>query len=306
MKIISLKNLLLAGILAASAGITSAQSETPARPATTRVITGMVVDKNGNPLSGAEVRATGGAETVYTEADGSFSIEVPVTLKSLTASYTGLRDCRLRTTSYNNMIFTLKDFNRTNGFVSVVGGATWALNNQPAINGAIPIVGLMGGAYRSWGGYFKITMGCASPGFETHPANRPTGDYYYDDDDDSYAHFPMLMGGVIKKLSNKFNVFLGLGAGPNYTTDYYYHQSINNNQTSESSSLYAECYWAPAVELGVMFRHRRINIIAGINYIAPSFDKDEESNHYSGGYSIYKDAFNDGNLSIFVGVGINI
>lgn len=116
----------------------------------------------------------------------------------------------------------------------------------------------------------------------------------------------MLMGGVIKKLSNKFNVFLGLGAGPNYTTDYYYHQSINNNQTSEGSSVYAECYWAPAVELGVMFRHRRINIIAGINYITPSFDKDEESNHYSGGYSIYKDAFNDGNLSIFVGIGINI
>lgn len=300
MKIISLKNLLLAGILAASAGVASAQSETPARPATTRVITGMVVDKNGNPLSGAEVRATGGAETVYTEADGSFSIEVPVTLKSLTASYTGLRDCRLRTTSYNNMIFTLKDFNRTNGFISLVGGATWALDNQPAMKGAVPFLGLMGGAYRSWGGYLKVTMGFANPGFDV-----PQTDYY--NYDDEFGHFPLLMGGVIKKINNKFNVFLGLGAGPNYTCDYYsYHNTSSENQIYESQSTYAECYWAPAVELGVMFRHRRINIIAGINYIAPSFDKDEESNHYSGDYSIYKDAVNNGNFSVFVGIGINI
>lgn len=56
---------------------------------TTKIITGKVVDKTGEPLPGALVSATGGAETVATEADGTFTIEVPVWLKNLTASYAG-------------------------------------------------------------------------------------------------------------------------------------------------------------------------------------------------------------------------
>lgn len=286
MKIISLKNLLLAGILAASAGIASAQSETPARPATTRVITGMVVDKNGNPLSGAEVRATGGAETVYTEADGSFSIEVPVTLKSLTASYTGLRDCRLRTTSYNNMIFTLKDFNRTNGFVSVVGSCNFALNSTPSIDGAIPQLGLMGGAYRKWGGYLKVLMGFGGQKYVTQYYNEVEG----------FPHFPVISGGAIRKLNEKFNIFFGAGAGPNYNL-YASPQDVAEGKANP------ECNWAPVVEAGVMFRYKKINAIVGLTYTTPSFDEREEPESPSHGWW---DGWNDGNLSIFVGVGINI
>lgn len=57
---------------------------------TTKIITGIVVDKGGEPVAGAYVNATNGPETVETAQDGSYSIEVPVWLKSLTASYYGL------------------------------------------------------------------------------------------------------------------------------------------------------------------------------------------------------------------------
>lgn len=57
---------------------------------TTKIITGIVVDRVGEPIEGAYVNATNGPETVETGSDGTFSIEVPVWLKSLTASYYGL------------------------------------------------------------------------------------------------------------------------------------------------------------------------------------------------------------------------
>lgn len=71
-------SLLLAGVTV----MTSAQ--------TTRVVTGAVIDKYGNPIPEAKVEATGGAESTVTNADGTFSIEVSQWLKSLTASYPGM------------------------------------------------------------------------------------------------------------------------------------------------------------------------------------------------------------------------
>lgn len=71
-------SLLLAGV----AVMTSAQN--------TRVVTGAVIDKYGNPIPEAKVEATGGAENTMTNADGTFSIEVSQWLKSLTASYPGM------------------------------------------------------------------------------------------------------------------------------------------------------------------------------------------------------------------------
>ncbi|WP_417471148.1 carboxypeptidase-like regulatory domain-containing protein, partial [Leyella stercorea] len=38
----------------------------------TRIIKGAVVDKNGNPLPGATVEATNGAESTTVDADGTF------------------------------------------------------------------------------------------------------------------------------------------------------------------------------------------------------------------------------------------
>ena len=61
-----------------------------AKAQSTKEVKGVVIDKNGNPLPGAKVQATGGAETAVTDADGTFNIEVSRWLKSLTATYPGM------------------------------------------------------------------------------------------------------------------------------------------------------------------------------------------------------------------------
>lgn len=290
-----LKHLILASIVAYSAPAVSAQnSETFS---TTRTITGMVVDKNGNPLSGAEVRATGGAETVYTEADGSYSIEVPVTLKSLTASYTGLRDRKLKTTSFNNMIFTLKPYNATHGFVNIVGTGVKVLGGEPKVGGMIPQLGIMGGAYRSWGGYAKIVMG----GFG--------GPNFWDGYEEcKFPAEPTVTGGVIKRITPRFNLLVGLGIGFNYNI--YAYEHLNYGESSDDNYSYIHKYpeadLAIAAEVGFMYHIKKLNIIAGVTYISPCLS---ERNYYNESYnSVYKemDNYNDGNLAIFVSVGLHI
>lgn len=264
---------------------------------TTRTITGMVVDKNGNPLSGAEVRAEGGAETVYTNADGSYSIEVPVTLKKLTASYTGLRDQKLSTTASPNVIFTLKPVKTTHGFVNLVGGASKVLGGEMTVDGMIPQAGVMGGAYRSWGGYFKIVMGFAGP----KPGNAWN---------EHFGQMPLMTGGVIKRISQNFNILVGAGAGVNYNLDVYGTEYFNRPEDSYLD-IYPESSWAAAGEIAFMYVHRKINIIAGVTYVSPCFDTWDSSHYsddsYNGPY--YYRSFsgdNNGNLNFFLSFGLTI
>jgi len=56
-------------------------------PQPTKTIHGVVTDEKGNPISGALVEATGGAENTYTAQDGTFTLEVSKWLLSATASY---------------------------------------------------------------------------------------------------------------------------------------------------------------------------------------------------------------------------
>ncbi len=59
--------------------------------ASTRTITGVVIDKDEVPIADATVEATGGAETVTTNAEGVFTMEIPFWLKSITVSYPGMK-----------------------------------------------------------------------------------------------------------------------------------------------------------------------------------------------------------------------
>lgn len=84
-----LRNLIYILMFIMTVGVASAQKYNNGQ-VTTKIITGVVVDGEGVPVAGAFVNATYGAETVETGSDGSYSIEVPVWLKCLTASYPGL------------------------------------------------------------------------------------------------------------------------------------------------------------------------------------------------------------------------
>lgn len=59
--------------------------------ATTRTIAGVVIDKDKVPIADATVEATGGAETVTTDENGAFTMEIPFWLKAITVSYPGMK-----------------------------------------------------------------------------------------------------------------------------------------------------------------------------------------------------------------------
>ena len=158
----------------------------------TKVITGAVIDKNGNPLPNALVEATGGAESVTTDADGSFRIEVPVWLKSLTAKYAGVEDKKIKLKNRSQVIFEMKP-KTGSWFLDLAYSAVFSGSDY------YTGLGLMGGYLGNWGGYAKISIPLGG------------GDYY----------IPSATIGVIKKIVNPLYLYLGAGYAPVYERDDY-------------------------------------------------------------------------------------
>ena len=149
----------------------------------TKEIKGAVIDKNGNPLPGAVVEATGGAESATVDADGTFSMEVPVWLKKVTARYAGM-ESKTKKIKNGDILFELSP-KKNKWFVSLVG--SFDLNSTE-----MGRIGVMAGYVRSWGGYVKVAPTIYEDGIE----------------------LPAITAGVVKSLSNTVNLYLGLGLMP--------------------------------------------------------------------------------------------
>ena len=162
----------------------------------TRVITGAVIDKNGKPLPNALVEATGGAESVSTDADGTFSIEVPIWLKSLTAKYAGLKDKKIKIQDKSNVLFEMKPSIKGSWFLD----AAYSLNIDDD-GGIFNRLGLMGGFLGNWGTYAKVLIPVAA--------------------DDGV---PSVTGGIIKQVANPLYLYLGAGYSRVLGWDYYYDE----------------------------------------------------------------------------------
>ncbi len=177
---------------------------------TTKVIKGAVIDKNGNPLPGAVVEATGGAENTTTDADGSFEMEVPLWLKSITAKYAGMSDrkLKLRDGKNSNLILKMKPYCPNGWFVSLVGSvnSNYEYRNEKNEDRAYYYrMGIMGGHLGNWGFYGKI-MPTIAEGTDGTPA--------------------VTIGGI-KHLTKGTFAFLGAGYAPlpyrRFDYDYYYN-----------------------------------------------------------------------------------
>ena len=305
----------MAAIAAIPAAAQTAASATAAdRQATTRIVRGAVIDKNGNPIPGATVRATGGAEMTVTDADGTYSIEVPVWLKSLTASYDGMMDKKLKLTPAGTTIFTLKpERGQTYGFINLVGTQVWQVKSSIKGVPAQTQLGIMGGAYRNWGGYAKVVLRVAGG----TPETRYGG---------SFEAEPTITFGAIKRLSKNFNILFGAGLAFNYSVyssecDYDYKaydaawdQYYNKYDSWQNSGRVGpepqfpsegdfrldkpvlspyetESLPTVALEIGGMYHIGKFNVTGGITYIFPG-----ESPSYTN---------NRGNLAGWLGIGLH-
>lgn len=159
----------------------------------TRVITGAVIDKNGNPLPNALVEATGGAESVSTDADGTFSIEVPIWLKSLTAKYAGLKDKKIKIQDKSKVLFEMKPSIKGSWFLD----AAYSLNIDDD-SGIFNRLGLMGGFLGNWGAYAKIIF----------PLDRDVA-------------IPSVTVGAIKQVAKPVYLYLGAGYSHVFNWDSY-------------------------------------------------------------------------------------
>lgn len=202
-----------------------------------KTYTGFVVDKNGNPVVGAEVMAPGGGASAITDSDGSFSIEVPILLKKLTASYTGMREKSLKLGNSSNLVFKMKSLKKMTGFISVIGNVGAFMDDYKSseygdenyIDGSVG-VGIMGGQIGqlgNWGWYVKGFGGISF-------------------DEDGYLS---LTAGAIRKLNKKAHIYFG--AGPSVITG--------------SMGF--------AIDLGTIITvNNHVNVIAGLNYMNSTDD----------------------------------
>lgn len=189
----------------------------------TKVITGAVIDKNGNPLPNALVEATGGAESVTTDADGSFRIEVPIWLKSLTAKYAGLQDMKIKLNRGNQIIFEMGP--KTGSWFL---DAAYSANITP--DEYFTRLGLMGGYLGNWGGYAKVLMPIGADGYAT----------------------PSVTVGVIKQVSNPVYLYLGAGYSPVFVPyDYYY------------GDYEWDYYDGAMFDIGAIFKVKKFNVGVG-------------------------------------------
>ncbi len=138
-----------------------------------KTVKGYVVDKNGNPIPGAEVTTPGGGESVITDSDGSFNMSVHPLLKKLSASYDGMTTKTLKIQPEKDLVFTLKKERKNPAFISASFGLSYNMNGDgdsyetyeyfgpswSLMAGMLGKWGFYGKGNCDWNGNFSITVG---------------------------------------------------------------------------------------------------------------------------------------------------
>ena len=224
-----------------------ALASTAAMAQSTRIIKGAVVDKNGNPLPGATVEATNGAESTTVDADGTFSLEVSRWLNTATARYAGMRKKTLEVQD-GDMVFRLSPNVQNCWFVNAVGGLAILDSDDyyDFIDDYTYTIGVMGGYLGKWGGYAKllwtpdsetavpvVTIGVTKrvfpfmyaytgAGYANVTYKEPTGWSKYRTFNDNAAAFDL---GAIFLIGNHLTANVGMSLVSDFSTNNYFFQA---------------------------------------------------------------------------------
>ena len=237
-------------------------TSTAAMAQSTRIIKGAVVDKNGNPLPGATVEATNGAESTTVDADGTFSLEVSRWLNTATARYAGMRKKTLKVQD-GDMVFRLSPKFGMDWFLNVVAGVVNMDSYAFDTNVPNPTysLGLMGGFLgKNWGGYTKL-LWIPNSSFASEPA------------------VPTVTIGATKRVFSFMHAYAGAGYGK---VNVVYGETLKIPSSDEELSYYDS--WnkdAMAFDLGAIFRVKNhISANVGISWVT---DFDQANYYFSAG-----------------------
>lgn len=213
---------------------------------TTREVKGAVIDKNGNPLAGAKIEATGGAESTVTDADGSFSLEVSRWLKSLTATYPGMERKKKSLRNQSGDVVLRMREKQSHWFLQAVGA--YDFENYEATS-----IGLRGGRLDKWGFYGKLVYDVS------------VGHY-----DEVESNGWSVSVGLIKRITPKLYYYLGAGVTRGYGYDWYIADSYSYT-TSSGYTYYSNAYASRGTEevggiaeTGLLFSYKHFNVSLGV------------------------------------------
>lgn len=133
------------------------------RSTRTRTVHGVVIDKNGYPVVGAKVMGTGGTESTEVAYDGTFSLQVPEWLKSITVKHEDFAAKKMKIHD-GEMLVKMK---KREWFLNFVGGYSFEKeegHGYHTIESGAKI-GLMFGTISNWGWYVKPLYCIESEGF---------------------------------------------------------------------------------------------------------------------------------------------
>lgn len=227
-------------------------ASTAAMAQSTRIIKGAVVDKNGNPLPGATVEATNGAESTTVDADGTFSLEVSRWLNTATARYAGMRKKTLKVQD-GDMVFRLSPKYEMDWFLNVVAGVVTldrTYDEYDMLPNTTYSLGLMGGFLgKNWGGYTKLL-------------------WILNSSDVSEPAVPTVTIGATKRVFSFMHAYAGAGYGKLNGVDEVYRHDVSNSD-------------AMAFDLGAIFRVKKhISANVGISWVT---DFDQANYYFSAG-----------------------
>lgn len=220
------------------------------------VVTGTVIDRDGNPIPGAKVEIVGSAESTITELDGTFSITTQSPAGKVRVVYGGMQPKVKKVKP--DMVIKLRE---TSWWKEKPEKMSWFVGVQVACTSIEcmdkPSYGLMAGQVKQWGWYVKGVYRKV-PDTSGDPIVTDSGDWVTGEMKQSYWS---VTGGVIVRLGCPIHFYLGAGYSKR---DVAWQRADGSYSLCEDRYDGGPSYDGLAVDAGLMLKMRRIFVNGGV------------------------------------------
>lgn len=214
-------------------------------------VSGVVVDKQGNPLPGVRIEVPGSSDWTVSDLDGTFTITPPFGSKKVQATYAGMNSRKVKLK--DGMRIKMNDANwwsqkpdKWNWFVNAIV----AFPDDPFSDRTInPAYGLMVGFVKNWGFYVKgntNTFGVKATEVETWTEGLI--------DKQKYTYRSITGGGIVR-LGCPIHLYAGAG----YAQYSHYLRGLNSDWYLHGESSHHNF----VVDLGLLLRIKRVTVSLG-------------------------------------------
>ena len=221
------------------------------------VVSGTVVDKEGNPISNARVEVVGSTESCMTGLDGTFRMETPLGAKKVKVLYVGMLSEKQRVSP--DMTVTLREetfWNRRSNKYLWLFSAQGAI---PTTDFSKPAVGFMVGKVKKYGWYFKgvLRVPMRSTGYG-NGGPEGMGYWYTGNVDYEYSSFTF---GLMARLAPPIYLYAGTT-----TCDKIPCAEFSNNEYFANTDFDWTFDHHYLIDLGIMLRLGHFTLNAGTMY----------------------------------------